>query len=412
MESIFPYTRKVYEMLNLNVDNIATIYAEDLLKIKSSNNIDYDNICNILTQNKKFNEIKLTDTVMGGGKKVKFDAIVGNPPYQMSDGGAQASVTPVYNLFVNVSKKLNANYISMIMPSRWMTGGKGLDKFRDEMIHDRHFLVLHDYTNSKNVFPSVDIKGGICYFLRDRDKEDKCKIYRHDSENVKYSYRNLVEDGDEIFIRNSELITIKNKVAEKDNSSFENIVSPLKPYGLRGDTFKNFSKYNLPNMSDCPLNNGLTVYGLDEKLKRVTRYANINYPLPKRDYVKGYKLFMSRNQGSGNFGEEFSTPIFAKPNDCCTETFVVIGLFDTEKESQNCWQYIKTKFFRVMVGIRKQDQGASKSIYHYVPLQDFTDKSDIDWSKSISEIDKQLYKKYNLTQEEIDFIEKTIKPME
>jgi hypothetical protein len=343
---------------------------------------------------------------------MKFDAIVGNPPYQMSDGGAQASATPVYNLFVNVSKKLNANYISMIMPSRWMTGGKGLDKFRDDMIHDKHFLVLHDYTNSKNVFPSVDIKGGICYFLRDRDIEDKCKIYRHDSENVKYSYRNLVEDGDEIFIRNSELITIKNKVAEKDNSSFENIVSPRKPYGLSGDIFKDYSKYNLPNMSDYPLNNGLTVYGLDEKLKRVTRYADINYPLPKRDYVKGYKLFMSRNQGSGNFGEEFSTPIFAKPNDCCTETFVVIGLFDTEKESQNCWQYIKTKFFRAMVGIRKQDQGASKSIYHYVPLQDFTNESDIDWSKSVTEIDKQLYKKYNLTQEEIDFIEKTVKPME
>ena len=222
----------------------------------------------------------------------------------------------------------------------------------------------------------------------------------------------MVEDGDEIFIRNSELITIKNKVAKKDNSSFENIVSPLKPYGLRGDIFKDYSKYNLPNMSDNPINNGLTVYGLDEKLKRVMRYADINYPLPKRDYVKGYKLFMSRNQGSGNFGEEFSTPIFAKPNDCCTETFVVIGLFNTEKESQNCWQYIKTKFFRAMVGIRKQDQGASKSIYHYVPLQDFTEKSDIDWSKSVAEIDKQLYKKYNLTQEEIDFIEKTVKPME
>lgn len=346
------------------------------------------------------------------GGKMKFDAIVGNPPYQMSDGGAQASATPVYNLFVDVSKKLNANYISMIMPSRWMTGGKGLDKFRDDMIHDKHFLVLHDYTNSKNVFPSVDIKGGICYFLRDRDKEDKCKIYKHDSENVKYSYRNLVEDGDEIFIRNSELITIKNKVAKKDNSSFENIVSPRKPYGLSGDIFKDYSKYNLPNMSDNPINNGLTVYGLDEKLKRVMRYADINYPLPKRDYVKGYKLFMSRNQGSGNFGEEFSTPIFAKPNDCCTETFVVIGLFNTEKESQNCWQYIKTKFFRAMVGIRKQDQGASKSIYHYVPLQDFTEKSDIDWSKSVAEIDKQLDKKYNLTQEEIYFIEKTVKPME
>ena len=343
---------------------------------------------------------------------MKFDAIVGNPPYQISDGGAQASATPVYNLFVDMSKKISDQYVSLIMPSRWMTGGKGLDYFRYKMIHDRNILVLHDYTISKLVFPSVDIKGGVCYFLRDNKKQDKCHIYKHDNSVVSESIRYLVEDGDEIFIRNHELIEIKEKVMKLNESSFENIVSPRKPYGLSGDVFKNCSKYNLPPMSLEPIADGIAIYGLDEKLKRVKRYVNSNYPLPKQDYVDGYKLFMSRNQGSGNFGEEFSMPILAMPKECCTETFVVIGLFDSNQECLNCWSYVKTKFFRAMVGIRKQDQGASKAIYHYVPLQDFTEKSDIDWSKTISEIDKQLYKKYNLTQEEIDFIESKVKPME
>ena len=186
----------------------------------------------------------------------------------------------------------------------------------------------------------------------------------------------------------------------------------MKPYGLRGDIFKDTLKYNLPQMSDEIIEDGLIVWGLDEKLKRVKKYISKDYPLPKTDYVGGYKLFISRNQGTGTLGEEFSTPIFASPNECCTETFIVIGLFNDELEMSNCWKYIMTKFFRALVGIRKQDQGASKAIYHYVPLQDFSENSDIDWSKPIPEIDKQLYKKYGLIDEEISFIETMIKPME
>jgi superfamily II DNA or RNA helicase len=345
-------------------------------------------------------------------KEMKFDAIVGNPPYQIMDGGAKSSAMPVYNYFVENAKNISSKFVSMIMPSRWMTGGKGLDEFRNDMIHDKHILVLHDYVQAKDVFPSVDIKGGICYFLRDVGIEKKCNVYRHENNEKTLSTRYLVEEGDEIFVRSPELLSIKNKVSAFNEKSFENIVSPRRPYGLSGDIFKDYSKYNLPEMQLSPIRNGLTIYGLDEKLKRIKRFAPIDYPLPKKDYINGYKLFMSRNQGTGLLGEEFSTPVFGKPNDCCTETFVVIGLFNNEYEMNNCWKYVETKFFRAMVGIRKQDQGASKAIYHYVPLQDFTDKSDIDWLKSIPEIDKQLYKKYNLTDEEINFIESSIKPME
>lgn len=345
-------------------------------------------------------------------KEMKFDAVVGNPPYQLSDGGAQASATPIYNLFVEIAKKLSDKYVSLIMPSRWMTGGKGLDSFRREMIRDEHILKLFDHFNAADCFSNVDIKGGICYFLRDKNITGLCEVVSYTKDGIFISIRKLCEEGDEIFIRENRLISIKRKVQSLTKESFESIVSAMKPYGLRGDVFKNPQKYNLPPMSNEFIEDGLTIWGLDATQKRAKKYVQRDYPIPKQEYIGGYKLFVSRNQGTGVLGEEFSAPIFASPNECCTETFVVIGLFTDKQEMMNCWKYICTKFFRAMVGIRKNDQGAGRAIYKFVPLQNFTDKSDIDWSKSISEIDQQLYKKYNLTNEEISFIESMIKPME
>lgn len=345
-------------------------------------------------------------------KEMKFDAVVGNPPYQLSDGGAQASATPIYNLFVEIAKKLSDKYVSLIMPSRWMTGGKGLDSFRREMIRDEHILKLFDHFNAADCFSNVDIKGGICYFLRDKNITGLCEVVSYTKDGIFISIRKLCEEGDEIFIRENRLISIKRKVQSLTKESFESIVSAMKPYGLRGDVFKNPQKYNLPPMSNEFIEDGLTIWGLDATQKRAKKYVQRDYPIPKQEYIGGYKLFVSRNQGTGVLGEEFSAPIFASPNECCTETFVVIGLFTDKQEMMNCWKYICTKFFRAMVGIRKNDQGAGRAIYKFVPLQNFTDKSDIVWSKSISEIDQQLYKKYNLTNEEISFIESMIKPME
>ena len=349
---------------------------------------------------------------------MKFDAIVGNPPYQMSDGGAQASATPVYNLFVDISKKLNANYISMIMPSRWMTGGKGLDKFRDDMIHDKHFLVLHDYLNPKDCFSNVDIKGGVCYFLRDKNTEAPCKITSHTNEGLYKSTRYLAEDGDNIFIRENRLLQIKNRVFAIQTEMFDSIVSARKPYGLEAETMLKASKYGLPDFSNEPYENGYRILGLGEKQKRMWKYIPKDYPIPKRNIaLNKYKVFIAEAYGCGAIGEVastpvLSTPVLSTPGELCTETFLQIGPFETKIEANNCCKYIYTKFFRAMVGIQKQTQHTTQKAYRFVPLQNFTDKSDIDWSKSVSEIDKQLYKKYNLTQEEIDFIEKTVKPME
>lgn len=333
--------------------------------------------------------------------KMKFDVIIGNPPYQLSDGGAQSSAKPIYQLFVQQAKKLKPHYLTMIIPARWMTGGKGLDNFRHETIHDKHFTILHDFANSEDCFSGVDIKGGICYFLWDRENEKTCDIYRHDSNGVSFSQRYLVEDGDDIFIRYPELVSIKNKVWKHKAISFETIVSSRKPYGLASDFFANPKKFGLPPISDIPIKDGYSILGL-ASLKRVVKYIPKNYPLPKKDGIDKYKLFITNSYGCGEIGEGPATPVLATPGELCTETFLEIGNFDTLTEAENVMSYLKTKFFRCLVGIRKQTQHATKQVYHYVPLQDFSKP----WT------DEELYAKYSLTEDEIAFIESMIKPMD
>lgn len=330
-----------------------------------------------------------------------FDVIIGNPPYQLEDGGFGASAMPIYNLFVEQAKKLNPRYLCMIIPARWMTGGRGLDEFRKIMINDKHIVILHDFANSSDCFSGVEIKGGVCFFLRSREKKDKCEIYRHDNSEINYSKRYLVEPGDDIFVRQSRLITIKNKVLAKRQRSFSDIVSSMKPYGLRGDFFKDTSKYGLPEISTQPIKDGYSILGLDGA-KRVYRYIPSDYPLPQKKMLNDFKIFVTRNWGIGEMSDLPTNPVLAIPGELCTETFIQIGPFKTKNEMINAYSYFSTKFFRALISIRKQDQGAGKSVYQFVPLQDFSEP----WT------DEKLYKKYGLTQDEIDFIESMIRPME
>lgn len=335
------------------------------------------------------------------GFNMKFDVIIGNPPYQLNDGGAQASAIPIYNLFVECAKSLNPQYLCMIIPSRWMTGGRGLDEFRKSMIEDKRVKVLHDYIDSKDCFSGVDIKGGVCYFLWEKHYNGLCNIYRHYKDSINSSKRYLKENGEEIFIRDERLLKIKNKVFSKQINSFDTIVSSMKPYGIRGDVFNNYKKYNLPQMKEKPVDNGYKIIGL-QGLKRQIKYLDKTYPIPtKSPMINKYKLFITRNWGIGSYSDVPSEIILAKPKTICTETFVEIGPFETEKEAYNAFTYICTKFFRAMVAIRKQDQGSSKAVYHFVPLLNF----DKEWD------DKQLYKKFSLTNEEIRFIETEVKEM-
>ena len=332
---------------------------------------------------------------------MKFDVIIGNPPYQLSDGGAGASAKPIYHLFIEQVKKLQPKYLTMIVPSRWFAGGKGLDEFRKEMLNDSRLTVIHDFPNASDCFNGVEIKGGVNYFLWTRDNRDNCWIYTHSGDDiVSKAKRPLLEKGCDIFIRNNELVSIFKKVSSYGEKSFSSIVSTRKPYGLSGDFFNNPSKYFLPSISTEPISNGFTIYGL-ESLKRTKRYISNRYPLAKKDNLHKYKLFVAESYGSGLFGETPAAAILGKPGELCTETFLEIGPFDSIEELENCVSFWKTKFFRALIGIRKNTQHCTKDVYQYIPMQDFSKP----WT------DEELYNKYNLSDEEIAFIESMIKPM-
>lgn len=332
---------------------------------------------------------------------MKFDVIIGNPPYQLSDGGAQASAGAIYNKFVEQAIKLKPRYLTMITPSRWFTGGKNLNDFREKMLHDDRLRIIHDFPDASECFPGVEIKGGVNYFLWDRDHKGECNIITHKGGKIiSEATRPLLEKNCDVFIRNNELVSIYRKVSDFNERSFMDIVSARKPYGLAGDFFKNPNKYSLPQIEEKKFNNCLKIYGLIGN-KRTERYITKDYPLPKKEFLNEYKIFMARNQGSGIFGETFSEPILAKPGELCTETFIEIGPFKSKQVMENCYSYIKTKFFRAMVGVRKLDQGAPQGVYKYVPIQDFSKA----WT------DEELYKKYNLSKKEIKFIEENVQEM-
>lgn len=328
---------------------------------------------------------------------MQFDVIIGNPPYQLTDGGGTgSSAMPIYQYFVQNAIKLNPRYLCMIIPSRWFTGGKGLDDFREQMLHDEHIREIHDFGNASDCFPGVSIEGGVCYFLWNRAQTGLCKVCSHSNNQIiAMSERPLLEQGVDVFIRYNEVISIIRKVISYNEESFSTLVSPRNPYN-----------FHTPFVEDKQQNNVCKVFGI-EGGKRV--YKNISKLHIGRNTqeLQKYKIFISKADGAaGQIGYPIPAKILGKAeiagkNTACTETFLRIGPFDSEQECKNVKSYIETKFFRCLVGARK-NKNMTQNTYSLVPLQDFSKP----WT------DEELYDKYNLSENERAFIESMIRPME
>ncbi len=330
---------------------------------------------------------------------MKFDVIIGNPPYQLSDGGGEgSSATPIYDKFVKNAIKLNPQYLTMIIPARWYSGGKGLDSFRDDMLNDKHLRIIHDFPETSDCFPGINIRGGVCYFLWNKNKKGNCMVYNHKG-NIITSFieRPLLEDDSTTFIRYNEAISILNKVRSFKEETMDKRVQSRLPFGIPS----NFENYELTPTSNA----NITLFRSDRSKssqKHVfieSRYVTKNIAWKDKEKV----LVSKASPGGDEYPHSIiSTPLYAGINTVCTETYLIVDFVKNNIEGQNLISYMTTRFFRFMMSLIKNTQNISKSVFAFVPIQDY--------SKSWT--DKKLYAKYGLDETEIAFIESMIKPME
>jgi site-specific DNA-methyltransferase (adenine-specific) len=324
---------------------------------------------------------------------MKFDVIIGNPPYQLNDGGGNgSSAIPIYQKFVQQAMKLNPKYLTMIIPARWFTGGKGLDEFRSLMIRERRIKSLHDFMNSSDCFPNVNIEGGVCYFLFDRDYNGKTEIHSHQQNKItNKSFRYLDDEKLDIFIRDEKVLEIVKKVGEKKLNTFASIVFPRNAFGIGNSS---------SNITDQI--NKIKVFGRFNG-KRDYKYVDIKNLTKTSQLIGKYKIFVSKADGAaGQIGNPIPARIMGKSeggdkNTVCTETFLTIGPFESETLMANAQSYIKTKFFRFLLGARK-NKNMTQDTYKFIPMLDFADKWD----------DEKLYSFFELNESQINYIDKMV----
>ena len=304
-------------------------------------------------------------------ENMKFTAIVGNPPYQIMDGGAQASASPIYNLFVDTARALKANYISMIMPARWYSGGKGLNEFRKSMLEDEHISRLDDFQNPEAVFPNTNIRGGICFFLWDSsynsNKQKTCVVNHGSNGIISETMRHLKVENVDTFIRSYEAISIINKIIQTGTETFESHISSLRPFGLRGY----FAKDENCKETCIGMNNPVGIYVKGQKLCYIEKELIPNH----HEWINSWKVFAPR---ANNIGTELNDDNYnafvGKPKTICTESYIIItlGLNINEQGAINVCKYYKTMFVRFLHSMAKSSQDATSKTYRFVPLQQFT----------------------------------------
>ena len=323
-----------------------------------------------------------------------FDVIIGNPPYQLGDGGNNASSTPIYNLFVSQAIKLRPRYLSMIIPSRWYCGGRGLDEFRNIMLQDRCLQYIYDFRSSSDCFPGIRNGGGICYFLRNEGYNSELVFIANHEEgrNTKWIQRKKLDFGLNFFIRDNKAHDIVKKILQKKEHSFSEQVYSQKPFGFR------------TNFTDYKETGEIKLY--TKKEKRGFGYVAKNQVTKNVADIDKWKLVTSR---STSVPEEdngqvlrMSQTFIVEPKAVVTESYVVVCVSDNKEVVENCYSYLKTMFFRFLCQITIVSPDVSQRTFTLVPLQDFSKP----WT------DEELYAKYELDKDEIAFIESMIRPMD
>lgn len=324
---------------------------------------------------------------------MKFDVIIGNPPYQLSTGQGQSQALPLYHRFVEQAIKMNAHYVSMIVPSRWFAGGMGLDSFRASMLKAGRLKRIVDYSMSTDCFPGVDIAGGVNYFLWDSTYNGDCEYTYIDSEKATTLVRKL--DEYDVFVRNNEAIGIVHKVMEKKETNIGIIMSALGPFGLgtaeRGIEKKSGNCYKLRSSAG-------------------NSYIKCDLVKSGSEYISKWKVIIGKATSAGaatankkdGTRKVIATLDLLEPNSVCTFSYFIGGAFDDYDTARNCQEYYSTKFVRFLLLQCLSSINISRDRFAFVPLQDFSRK----WN------DNDLYKKYDLTSSEINLIENMIKPME
>ena len=408
----YEFTRRFYEILNLNVDNISVDFnAYDLIELKDENGeVDYTRINNLLKQDKTLDKIRLNDEIKVGEKKVKFGAIVGNPPYQeiiSKSKGNKSLGKQLFPNYIKLSMDITDVYATLITPSKWFTADaqdNSFPKLREYAKRNNHFKKIKTMANGASVFEGTEL-GSVNYFLFEKQYTGNTEFIHDKEENS--AYRPLFEEDIEQIISMNSMVSILNKV--RNHEDFDTLMTITKGRNAFGITGKEATS----KTSETYFDGSYLVMCSHERI----RYTKEEEITKNKELANRYKVFMSKANGAaGILGEKDEVAILGKPyigsnRSVCTDSLIPIGDFSTEQEAINLSKYLLTKFLRFMVGILKSSQNISQVVYKFVPMQSFTNESDIDWSKSINEIDEQLFDKYGLSIEEREHIKSSIKDM-